>query len=548
MGFNSQTLLKLLKQKSDLILLSGVLFLSFFSFFVFSDLDLVTAYNDSMSHLNLSRMIIDNQEPGISQVGGVWLPLNHILPLLFIWNDYAWHSGFAGASFSMLSYILSTVLIFKSIIVLTGKRLAAFVGSLTFAFNLNNLYLQSTPLTESLYLLFFIASAYFILKWIVTQDEKYLPLAGLTGFFQVLTRYDGWFVCGLEVFLLFLFEYIYNKKSLAESFSKMILVSVPIGFGIGVWVLWNQLIFGNPLYFALGPYSAHTQQEIINESSPLITKGDLAISVKAYYFTVINNIGLFTTVLGIFGSIAFLTFRNKISSVGVRGLIFLLFFTPVIFNILALYLGFSIINIPDLNWRPKNDETALWFNVRYGIMALPAVAILIGVLAASPFNLLPKRNSFKIYLTYPLSIVAILVILFQAYITFNEGIITVIDGTRGSSSYLNSDVSSFLKKEVKPEDEVLLAVSYYNPVAFQSHVDLNQIIHEGVSQKWGAALANPESYANWIVMSNGRIGEPVYEALIEKEQSRFLKYYDLEYRGKHANVYKRKQDNLVSKR
>lgn len=538
-------MLEYLKQRSDLWLLSGVLFLSFFSFFAFSNLDLVTAYNDSMSHLNLARLIIDNQEPGISQLGGVWLPLNHILPLVLIWNDAAWHTGFAGSAFSMLSYTLSTVLIFKSVLLLTAKKLAAIIGSFAFALNLNMLYLQATPLTEALYLLFFIGSVYFILKWIITQNEKYLPLVGFFGFLQVLTRYDGWFVTGLEVILLFLFEFIYNKKNLLESFSKMLLVCVPIGFGIGIWLLWNLLIFGDPLYFAVGPYSAHAQQKTINETSPLITKGDWAISVKAYLYTVINNVGLFATALGIFGSLAFVLFKNQVRSIGVKFLIFLLFITPIIFNILALYLGFSILNIPDLNWKPKDDESALWFNVRYGIMALPAIALWIGILSSGESVLNFAKRKLTIY---PLAVISVLVIVFQTYITFNEGLITVIDGTRGSSSYLNGDVSSYLRKEVDSDDQVLLAVSYFNPVAFQSRVDLNQVVHEGVSKKWGKALANPQLYADWIVMSNGKVGDPVYEHLVEKSNSYFLTFYDLAYKGRHASIYKHKQSTQEAAR
>nr|MBA3723663.1 hypothetical protein [Candidatus Levybacteria bacterium] len=50
---------------------------------------LITTYNDAMSHMNIARLVIDNQEPGLAQLGSVWLPLNHILPLVFVWNDWA---------------------------------------------------------------------------------------------------------------------------------------------------------------------------------------------------------------------------------------------------------------------------------------------------------------------------------------------------------------------------------------------------------------------------------------------------------------------------
>lgn len=106
----------------------------------------VLSYNDSMSHLDMSRLVIDNIKPGLAQLGSVWLPLNHLLSLSLIWNNWAWHSGFAGSFFSMISYIISVLYIYKIIKSLTNNKIASVIGSLAFALNLNILYLQSTPL------------------------------------------------------------------------------------------------------------------------------------------------------------------------------------------------------------------------------------------------------------------------------------------------------------------------------------------------------------------------------------------------------------------
>ena len=60
---------------------------------------LTTIYNDAMGHLNIARAVIDGKQPGLAQLGSVWLPLDHILFLALIWNTWAWHSGFAGSFF-----------------------------------------------------------------------------------------------------------------------------------------------------------------------------------------------------------------------------------------------------------------------------------------------------------------------------------------------------------------------------------------------------------------------------------------------------------------
>jgi len=133
----------------NLVPLVGISFVAWIISYVNN---LVTTYNDSMSHLNISRMVIDNREPGFSQLGGVWLPLTHILPIIFIWNDWAWHSGFAGSLFSMASYVLAVWSIYKMIYILTAKKMGALIGSLALALNLNMLYLQTTPMTEPIYI------------------------------------------------------------------------------------------------------------------------------------------------------------------------------------------------------------------------------------------------------------------------------------------------------------------------------------------------------------------------------------------------------------
>ena len=57
----------------------------------------VTAYNDSRAHMNMARLVVDNLNPGLAQIGSVWLPLDHLLKLILVWQNDLWQSGFAGA-------------------------------------------------------------------------------------------------------------------------------------------------------------------------------------------------------------------------------------------------------------------------------------------------------------------------------------------------------------------------------------------------------------------------------------------------------------------
>ncbi|HEX6544228.1 MAG TPA: hypothetical protein VF040_20905, partial [Ktedonobacterales bacterium] len=56
---------------------------------------LTLAYPDSISHMMIARRVFASSHPGLAQLGTVWLPLNHILMLPFVWNDTLFHDGFA---------------------------------------------------------------------------------------------------------------------------------------------------------------------------------------------------------------------------------------------------------------------------------------------------------------------------------------------------------------------------------------------------------------------------------------------------------------------
>ncbi len=507
------------------------------SAFVYSYLNnYVVSYNDSMSHLNISRLVIDNLKPGFAQLGSVWLPMNHILSLSLIWNDWAWHSGFAGSLFSMIAYIISVLYIYKIVKSITNNKIASIIGSLAFALNLNILYLQSTPLTEPLFILLFVLSVHFFVRWVVTNDSKYLFLLGITGFFEILTRYDGWFITVVTAFLILIFQLIRHKRKFNEVIGKLIVFLFPVLFGVALWFIWNFLIFGNPLYFVFGQYSAKSQQDTIAASASLVTKGNIGMSSLVYWYDMLANVGIYVVIIALIGAIIYLLDKKAKGLAIDKLLVIVLLLSPVVFNILALYLGFSIISIPQLHlssWREFSDQ---WLNVRYGIFVLPFVAIGVGLFS----------NFKKIC-----AIIALLAVLFQGIAVFNQdGIISVTDGTIGLSSFVNQDIAAELRTHVQPNEKVILSASFFHPVMFRSGFDLKQFIHEGVGDEWQESLVEPEKHASWIVLSSGYVGEPVYESLVKNQNNIFLYFYKLEFKGKHADIFKLKDNNelLVKRR
>ncbi len=89
--------------------------------------------------------------PGLGQLGGVWLPLPHLLMLPFIGKMEWWQNGMAGAWPSLICYVISVMGMFRLARRMMAPRWAV-VATAFFGLNPNLLYLSTTAMTEPLFL------------------------------------------------------------------------------------------------------------------------------------------------------------------------------------------------------------------------------------------------------------------------------------------------------------------------------------------------------------------------------------------------------------
>ena len=149
---------------------------------------LILLYGDAHSHIDIARRLIDNASPGLAQLGGVWLPLPHLVMEPFIWNDFLWRTGLAGSFSSMPCYVASAMFIFLAARRLTNDSRASFIGTLLFIFNPNILYLQTTPLSEMVCIATSSAACYFFLEWAQEDKLSHLVRAAAVIFLATLHR------------------------------------------------------------------------------------------------------------------------------------------------------------------------------------------------------------------------------------------------------------------------------------------------------------------------------------------------------------------------
>ncbi len=491
-----------------ILLILGLIFI--LSWFYYHSTGLTLAYNDARSHLNISRRVVDSLQPGLAQLGTVWLPLPHILQLATIFNDFFYYSGLSGSIISILSAIFSSYLIAKISKILKFSDLTTFICLVIFALNPNFLYMQTTPMTESLMLFTTLFTTYLYIKWVKYGGVGTLVVCGIATFLAVLTRYDGWLIfifTSIAVFLVSAFRFSINK-----ALGNFILYSMIPAFAVFLWLMWNQLIFGNAFEFINGSFSAKSQQEVLLKEGRLLTKGSITESLFTYSYTIAENLGYVLALLSVIGIIVlFVRSGRKVSDY----LMMCVFLVPIGFNVLSLFLGHSVIHLPFI-------YPYAYFNVRYGLMALPAIAFAVSSLT---FN---KKYLGILILT--------VVVLQYGYLYYKDNIITIKDAKLGASGFYLDDVGNWLHDNAK-EGKILVATSSHDALIFTAHLPLKRYVSEGMSLYWKPSLENPSQYVRYVVMhdgdlvADGMVGNPDFE-----------NNFELVFKGEFSNVYE-KQSN-----
>ena len=243
------------------VFVAGV-FLALLALFVCYRAGYTLLYGDAVAHLGNARRIVDAHYPGLSQLGGAWLPLPHLLMLPFIGNMAMWQSGLAAAPMSMISFAASVVGIWR-----LARRLMrlrwALVATLFYALNPNLLYLATTAMTEALFLALFVWSAVQVSEFAAALRagdmfvaRGRLLLGGLLCLLMVLTRYDGWVVTA-AVWCCFAWLLSRAEAGLRRRLTPMFAVfTVLCAAGAVLWFWYNAHFDGDWLDFLRGPYSA----------------------------------------------------------------------------------------------------------------------------------------------------------------------------------------------------------------------------------------------------------------------------------------------------
>ena len=468
------------------VILLAILF-SVVSFAYFYIENLTLTYGDAVTHLNIARRVFDNITPGLAQFGGIWLPLPHVLMIPFVWFDPLWRSGIGGSIVSMVAYIFSSLFIYGSVKEVTSDRWAGLVGALLFMASPSMMYMQTTPMTEPLLIGTSLMALYNLVRWGTSLHLSYLYLVSLGVFLATLSRYDGWVLIPAIALCIGIIGMKTSGPPLAEG-SALSFMSLAI-YGVFLWVFYNWTVFGDPLNFALGKGSASSYAQQFAEEVGITPKGDALLSLQIYGWTMIDVMGWLAVPVITLGAILYAKQRG-LQARYVAGYAFL---APVAFNVFTLFAGQSVLSSTHM-------PPFLSYNVRYGLMGLPALAFFGGYLAAGRRwrkALIVSLFLIQACVFWPVRSMPILAEPIQAAAVMEDKMMGVTHALQ--TNYAGG--------------KILISAGSNDRLIFNLNIPLKEILFEGNHPYWDISLDHPSTYATWVLMNTVGPGDDVFVAM-----------------------------------
>ena len=430
-------------------------------------------YGDAEAHLNIARRILDSRTPGYDQIGTSWLPLPHLLALALVGNDRLWRSGLAGAIPSSICFVLAGGFLFAAIRRATESSAAACTAVGLFALNPNLLYLEATPMTEPVFLAGFMAVLYFTVRFRDTQSLWAVTGAAIASLAASLSRYEGWFLIPFAT-IYFLFA-AKRRRLLAVLIFGTVASLAPL-----YWLVHNWWLYGNPLEFYNGPYSA---KAINQRSGPYPGQQDWK---KAWLFfrTVTEMCAgwgvLIVAVAGLFGVIFKRVFWPLLLAV-----------LPAGFYLWSMYAGGAAIFVPQL-WFNS------YYNTRYGLAALPLLAI------AGAGTTLLAVGRWRVLVALAAIGIGIMPWLIErrpdAWICWKESQVN----SEGRRAWTR-EAAQALASEYKRGAGIFTTFGDLTGILRESGIPLRDALHDGNEPAWMAAIARPNLFLHeeWAIAVAG---------------------------------------------
>jgi 4-amino-4-deoxy-L-arabinose transferase-like glycosyltransferase len=501
---------------------------AFYLYFVVDKYSLLY-YWDAVSHSVAARKFVDwSENPGLGQIGTVWMPLPHFLLIPFTLVNFLFATGFAGLALSLPCLALTSIFLYKMAKALklpsnfVVPSFAAFAGALLYATNPNILYLGITSMTEAPFMLFFVASAYYFQLWYQNSDRlRNLILSSVFLSFATLCRYESWF---LPVFLVIVvLGVLLTKKNRSQATNRKVLAifsSVLSLSSIVFWLAWNEYHYGDPFEFSKAQYysaSWYAQNRPFRELLFLQPVNVLSV----YGVTALVMYG--PLLLGA-AAVGYHFFRK--ARMDGKKVLLLFLALPPLFTIISLLIGIG--------------EMAYWFNSRFMVLLSPLV-IMMGCVFLAKID----RRAAEKRIIVVAAIAALFV--YQLATPAFSGVITLSDAKGGYSvkeNQLAVHTGEALKSLYDGNGSIMILTGsgLEHRVMITSGIALRNFDEIIEPSTWKASFKEPWSYDRWIVITSHPGSDAIQTTKYWLDRQDELAYhYNIMYENEYYKIMSLKQ-------
>lgn len=475
--------------------------------------DMLLLYGDAVAHLHIARRLIDSLNPGIRQIGSVWLPFPHLLIMPFAARMAWWQNGIAGAIPSMACYVLSVAGLWR-LARYWLRPAGAVVAALFFALNPGLLYMQTTAMNEPVFLCQMIWSALFLMTYLRALPEprtlhpepnevrpdgqsrlaaRAIVACGIVLVTAIFTRYDGWIFASI-LWLIALHGLWRARAWKSPAGGAFVLFTAMLVTAPVLWFAWNARQYGDWLDFMRGPYSAKAIDARTSTGS-WHYPGWHSLRVAALYFLKAAEMGAVPVRWG--NRLLFLVLAGTVVAI-VRWrrqslAPLLVLWMPLPFYAYSVAWGSVPIFIP--LWWPHS-----WYNTRYGMEMLPIFALSLGFLVAWLISLAEKRWPRHAQLILLASIVLIMV---DCYVLMRSTPLVLREAIENSRTRIPFEQAyARALEKLPPQGEILVWTSDHIGAFERAGIPLRRTINETDYYQWTPALQHPAQSAAFVIAAD----------------------------------------------
>ena len=462
--------------------------------------DMLLLYGDAVAHLHIARRILDSLNPGIRQIGSVWLPFPHLLMMPFAARMAWWQNGIAGAIPSMASYVLSVAGLWR-LARYWVRPAGAVVAVLFFALNPGLLYMQTTAMGEPVFLCQVIWATLFLVAFLralgsgnQTAAGRAITACGIVLVTAIYTRYDGWIFAAL-VWVIAVRAMFRHRAWTTRAGGAFVLFTAMLVTAPALWFGWNARQYGDWLDFMRGPYSAKAIDARTSTPGAPHYPGWHSMPVAALYYLKSAEMGAVPVwwgnrllFLAVAGTLAALwKWRKRCLAP------FLLLWLPLPFYAYSVAWGSVPIFIP--LWWPHS-----FYNTRYGMEMLPIFALSLGFLVALLMNTTEKRWPRFAPLILLTGMVLILIdcstLIRSTPLVLKEAIANSRTRIPFEQAYARA------LEQLPPNGEILVWTSDHIGAFERAGIPLRRTINETDYYQWKPALEHPAQSAAFVVTAD----------------------------------------------